>query len=143
MRPEHETKECSIKDCDELNYSSSTQCYKHLRESSDNSRHNSNRSEYARRRFLTPFDIGVYSIKEGNETVYIGSSDNIPWRLYLHFCKKTSAHQFTDEKYLVKKMKYAWHVIWNGDNLEDARWNERELIKLYQPKFNITHNEKN
>ena len=85
--------------------------------------------------------ISVYAFKEGDEIVYIGSSKNAPARLRDHFYGvKNTAHSFMKNlNPLQRKKKYSWDVMWFGDSLDDARWNEKELIKLHQPKFNKTH----
>ena len=100
------------------------------------------RSDYCRGQYPTPLDSCVYALKADNEIVYIGESSKTPWRLYQHYnnnCNKSIFHKNNINK-LLRKRDYSWHILWYGDNDEYRKYQEKELIKLHQPKFNKRHN---
>ena len=95
---------------------------------------NNRRNETARVKYPTPHDKCVYAFKEGDEIVYIGSSDATSFRLYRHF----NCHQTFDDglNKLQREAKYSWHILWHGNNMDDAHHQEKLNIQLHQPKFN-------
>ena len=90
------------------------------------------------KKYPTPSNICVYAFKRGNEIVYIGSSSKTPHRIYNHYNDvadkgKSFCH---NEIPLRRQLNYNWHILWYGDDMEDARHQEKILIQAHQPKFN-------
>jgi len=103
---------------------------------SENARTNSRRRDISRNKYPTPHDICTYAIKEGDEIVYIGSTEYGPYRLWEHFNDKKKTF-CREESPLVKRLKYTWHIVWHGGTYDDAKHQEKVLIQIHQPKFNI------
>lgn len=77
----------------------------------------------------------VYGFKEGDEFAYIGSTDNGSYRLWEHYNSqhKTFCRELSP---LVRQLKYEWHVLWHGDNYEDAKHQEKMMLQIHKPKCN-------
>ena len=100
---------------------------------------NPNRNSYAKSKFPTPHDKCVYAFKEGDEIVYIGESCLTSFRLNEHYL----GHRGFAGRHGINKLefqkRFTWHILWHGNNDDYRISQEKELIKLHQPKFNKTH----
>lgn len=96
------------------------------------------------RRYNIPFQIGVYALKREGRIVYIGSSDSVAARIDVHFGKTGKESVLHFENKLTRIRDYSWHILWHGDNMDDARHQEKLLLQLHQPELNkikyITYN---
>ena len=84
----------------------------------------------------------VYAFKDGDEIVYIGESDRVSYRIWEHLNQKSiTSKSFCKElNVLERKKRFTWHILWYGDEGQDSYrlYQEKELIKLHQPKYNKT-----
>ena len=95
---------------------------------------NNSQNGLARKRYPTPYNVGVYGFKDGDDFIYIGSSDRLPLRIYRHYIKNFSFEDGLNK--LEREVRYSWHILWHGDSLEDAVHMEKLSIQTHQPKFN-------
>ena len=79
---------------------------------------------------LLPRKPGVYLFKKGRETLYIGKAENIRERVRNHFQQPS----FRDNLFISKVKKIGY--LKTGSEIE-ALILEANLIKKYQPKFNV------
>ena len=94
--------------------------------------------ENPRLRYPAP-DKCVYAFLDGKEIVYIGESVNTSDRIAEHYGRKTCKSFCLDINILERKKRFSYTILWSGDNDEYRKSQEKELIKLHQPKFNKTH----
>ena len=101
------------------------------------------RTKMSPKRHYPAPDKCVYAFFEGNEMVYIGESSNTSFRISEHFCRKNhgtwSGSPFIHLNPLERKKRFRYEILWYGDNDEYRKHQEKELIKLHQPKYNKTH----
>ena len=104
---------------------------------SENSRNNPRRNEALKNRFPSP-DKAVYAFLDGKEIIYIGESHMASRRIAMHYGDKSVC--FCPEiNPLERKKRFSYAILWYGDSDSDRKSQEKELIKLHQPKFNKTH----
>ena len=98
---------------------------------------NPRRNDIFKLKYPAP-DKAVYAFLEGNEIVYIGESDNCSFRINNHFNNKSPINNsvFKEINVLERKKRFSYVILWEGDNDEYRKSQEKELIKLHQPKFN-------
>ncbi len=77
-----------------------------------------------------PAACGVYAFKKGNSFLYIGKAGNLKTRVKSHFNQPSYRDNLFMEK--VKKIGYI-----ETDSEIEALILEAELIKKYQPKYNV------
>jgi len=77
-----------------------------------------------------PISTGVYCFLEKNKTIYIGKAINIKDRVKNHFSQPTYKDNF-----FIKKIKKIGFIETNSEI--EALILEANLIKKYQPKFNV------
>ena len=80
--------------------------------------------------------IMTYAFKEGDEIVYVGSTNHGGFRIWEHYNKNTIASFARHESPLLRQMKYTFHIVWYGDSKDDAFHHEKLWIQIHQPKFN-------
>ena len=100
---------------------------------------NSNRNNVSRLKYSTPHDKCVYAFKKGKDFVYIGESDRTPFRLFEHLNCHEGRTFAPEVNSLIRKKDWTYHILWYGDNDEYRKSQEKELIKLHQPKYNKTY----
>ena len=80
-----------------------------------------------------PNQPGVYQYYDKNGTIlYIGKAKNLKKRVASYFNKN---HEYGKTKVLVKKIATIKHIVVNTET--DALLLENNLIKKYQPKYNV------
>lgn len=80
-----------------------------------------------------PDSPGVYQYYDTNETIlYVGKAKNLKKRVASYFTKN---HENAKTRILVKKIVSIKHIVVNSET--DALLLENNLIKKYQPKYNI------
>jgi excinuclease ABC subunit C len=80
-----------------------------------------------------PNQPGVYQYYDKNGTIlYIGKAKNLKKRVASYFTKN---HEYGKTKVLVKKIATIKHIVVNTET--DALLLENNLIKKYQPKYNV------
>lgn len=80
-----------------------------------------------------PTSPGVYQFfNEEDKIIYVGKAKNLRRRVLSYFSK---VHENRKTDVLVKQVKKIRHIV--VDNEEDALLLENNLIKTYQPKYNI------
>lgn len=79
-----------------------------------------------------PEEPGVYLMKKDNEIIYVGKAKNLKKRVSSYFNRE---HDDNKTKELVKKVEKIEYIICNSEI--DALILENNLIKKYQPKYNI------
>ena len=100
---------------------------------------NDRRRNLYKRKYPVPSDICVYAFKEGDEMVYIGSSNQTAHRMYEHYHRKPGVwkgSELNKMSLFEKQLKLTWHILWYGDDIKDAQHQEKMLIQIHQPKFN-------
>lgn len=103
-----------------------------------NARSNPRRKDMSKMRYNVP-EKAVYGFKEGDEFVYIGESDRTPFRLVEHIENHKGRSFAPEVSSLYRKAKWSYHILWYGDNDEYRKQQEKDLIALHQPKYNIRH----
>lgn len=104
-------------------------------------RFNPNRKDKFKNRYNLPSNNCVYAFKDGDEIIYIGSSNNAGFRLNNHINNKSlTGNSSLKELNVLQRKQLTWFILWYGEDGQDAqRLNqEKELIKLHQPKYNKT-----
>lgn len=130
-------KECSRcgKDETQVAFASEKRCLPCKQYNDRNNKvHNLYRSGYARNHIRTPHDIGVYCFKYGDEIIYIGSSDNLPFRIYKHYQMNNTFKDGLSK--LHRKVLYRWEILKVCETLDEANHYEKVLINKHNPKFN-------
>ena len=80
-----------------------------------------------------PNSPGVYQYFDKNEKIlYVGKAKNLKKRVSSYFNKKHDSHRIG---VMVKKIKTIKHIVVNSET--DALLLENNLIKKYQPRFNV------
>ena len=80
-----------------------------------------------------PNQPGVYQYYDKNGTIlYIGKAKNLKKRVASYFNKN---HDYGKTRVLVKKIATIKHIVVNTET--DALLLENNLIKKYQPKYNV------
>lgn len=79
-----------------------------------------------------PSQPGVYLFWQGNEVIYIGKANNLRARISSHF---QNSKYDSKEKLIIDKSDRLDFKITQGDF--EATLFEAELIKKYQPKYNV------
>ena len=80
-----------------------------------------------------PNSPGVYQYYDKEETIlYVGKAKNLKKRVASYFTKN---HENAKTRILVKKIESIQHIVVNSET--DALLLENNLIKKYQPKYNI------
>lgn len=80
-----------------------------------------------------PSDPGVYQYFDKNEKIlYVGKAKNLKKRVTSYFTKKHDSHRIG---LMVKKIHDIKHIVVNSET--DALLLENNLIKKYQPRFNV------
>lgn len=79
-----------------------------------------------------PESPGVYLMHRDNEIIYVGKAKNLKKRVSSYFNRE---HSDTKTRELVKKVERIEYIICNTE--VDALILENNLIKKYQPKYNI------
>ncbi len=80
-----------------------------------------------------PSSPGVYQyFDEDGKIIYVGKAKNLKKRVSSYFTKR---HDSTKVNILVKKIKNIEYIVVNSE--EDALLLENNLIKKYQPRYNI------
>ena len=80
-----------------------------------------------------PDSPGVYQYFDKNEKIlYVGKAKNLKKRVSSYFNKKHDSHRIG---VMVKKIKTIKHIVVNSET--DALLLENNLIKKYQPRFNV------
>ena len=94
---------------------------------------NSISDEIANSLKLLPDHPGVYQFLDASDRIiYIGKAKNIKNRVQSYF---NSKHEYYKTKILVQSIKkIEYHIV---DSEEDALLLENNLIKTYQPKYNV------
>ncbi len=101
---------------------------------------NPNLKNEMRNKYPVAHDKIVYGFKEDGIFVYIGETTEGAWRIYEHLNKKKHKSFCCDINPLERQKRFKWSVLWYGDNDAHRKHQEKELIKLHQPKYNKTHN---
>ncbi|MCL5246321.1 excinuclease ABC subunit UvrC [Cellulophaga sp. 20_2_10] len=80
-----------------------------------------------------PANPGVYQFYDKDEKIlYVGKAKNLKKRVSSYFNKN---HEYGKTKVLVKKIVYIKHIV--VDTESDALLLENNLIKKYQPRYNV------
>jgi len=80
-----------------------------------------------------PHQPGVYQYFDNDENlIYVGKAKNIKKRVSSYFTKN---HEYGKTRVLVKNIKSIKHIVVETEN--DALLLENNLIKKYQPKYNV------
>jgi excinuclease ABC subunit C len=80
-----------------------------------------------------PSQPGVYQYYDKNDTlIYVGKAKNLKKRVSSYFTKN---HEYGKTRVLVKKIKKIKHIVVETET--DALLLENNLIKKYQPKYNV------
>ena len=79
-----------------------------------------------------PESPGVYLMHKDSEIIYVGKAKNLKKRVSSYFNRE---HSDTKTRELVKKVEKIEYIICNSEI--DALILENNLIKKYQPKYNI------
>lgn len=80
-----------------------------------------------------PNQPGVYQFFDSNNTIlYVGKAKNLKKRVSSYFNKH---HDYGKTKVLVKKIAFVKHIV--VDTETDALLLENNLIKKYQPRYNV------
>jgi excinuclease ABC subunit C len=80
-----------------------------------------------------PSSPGVYQYYDKNgKILYVGKAKNLKKRVSSYFNKKHDSHRIG---VMVKKIKEVKHIVVNSET--DALLLENNLIKKYQPRFNV------
>ena len=96
---------------------------------------NPRRKEIFRSKYPVPSNVCVYAFKKGDEVIYIGSSEETAKRINRHY--NDSEYIFCpDINPLIRQRDFTWHILWHGDDYNDAKHMEKLNIQTFQPKFN-------
>ena len=139
--PKHNTRPCSINGCIELNYSSSTQCYTHLRKSSDNKKSKDKFNKGEHFKMFDPYPTPkkyIYFIfnKFTKDIVYIGETTSGRRRMYIHFKNPiTSTSKLFTKKLTSEERREYYDWIWVEDCWDLSKSEMRELEKKYIDKY--------
>lgn len=79
-----------------------------------------------------PTGIGVYLFYQDNQLIYVGKAVNLKARIVSHF---QNAKYDTKEKAIIEKSNQVKTIVTNNEL--SAVLLEAELIKKYQPKYNV------
>ncbi len=79
-----------------------------------------------------PDQTGVYILKRGNSTIYIGKATNIRKRVQSHFLASKSNQR---ERMIINQANKIDYIVTKNET--DALIEENILIKTYKPKFNV------
>lgn len=81
----------------------------------------------------------IYAFKEGNQIVYIGMTCNVHRRFIRHR-EQARSRDKPKHKWIRKQVEngtFAPHILFSNLSEEKAHQKERELLKRYNPIYNV------